>query len=294
MNIVEIAAADPDFSTLVLALQTAELDDDLSGEGPFTVFAPKNAAFDTFIAGNDAFSSAQDLLNFADLDKVLTYHVLTGKVTADEAIALAGNTTATLNAANIAISQSTDGSLYINESKVDASVDATNGVIHVISKVLEIPTEVPANVDVECNDGSSLDSITDLANANSAILSTLVLALDAATLTATFDTDGDYTVFAPTDAAFDAFIAGSDDFADAAALLAFAGLEGVLKNHVYAGSVSALTAYTLNPSAGLATLGTGTLDINIDDTGLKINEATVVIKDIYACNGVIHVIDAVL
>ena len=136
-NIVEVAQGNEDFSTLVAAITAAGLGDALSGEGPFTVFAPTNAAFDALPAG-----LLEKLLlpeNKEVLTKILTYHVVAAKVMAADV--KAGDVT-TLEGSTFAIT--TEGGVKVNESKVTATdVAASNGVIHVIDAVL-----VPASVDV--------------------------------------------------------------------------------------------------------------------------------------------------
>jgi uncharacterized surface protein with fasciclin (FAS1) repeats len=136
-TIVEVAAANPDFSTLVAAVKAAELVDTLNGAGPFTVFAPTNEAFAALPAG-----LVDKLLlpaNKATLTKILTYHVLPAEVMAADVKA---GKAATVEGSEITIT--TDGGVKVNEATVTATdVDASNGVIHVIDKVL-----VPADVDV--------------------------------------------------------------------------------------------------------------------------------------------------
>ena len=136
-NIVEVAIGNPDFSTLVAAVTAAGLGDALSGEGPFTVFAPTNAAFEALPAG-----LLEKLLlpeHKEVLTKILTYHVVAAKVMAADVAA--GDVT-TLEGSTFAIT--TEGGVKVNASNVTATdVAASNGVIHVIDAVL-----VPASVDV--------------------------------------------------------------------------------------------------------------------------------------------------
>lgn len=131
-NIVETASANPDFSTLVAAVQAAGLADTLSGEGPFTVFAPTNAAFEKLPEG-----TVDNLLlpeNREQLVAVLTYHVVAGEVTAEQVVALDSATT--VNGQDVAIS--VDGEqVRINDATVTtADIKASNGVIHVIDTVI--------------------------------------------------------------------------------------------------------------------------------------------------------------
>ncbi len=131
-DIVDIAAGNPDFSTLVAAVSAAGLVDTLKSDGPFTVFAPTNAAFAALPAG-----TVETLLkpeNKDQLIKVLTYHVVPGAVTSDQ---LAGKrlSVATVQGQNLHV----DGrkGVKVNKSKVTAAdIIASNGVIHVIDKVL--------------------------------------------------------------------------------------------------------------------------------------------------------------
>ena len=136
-TIVEVAAANPDFSTLVAAVQAAGLVDTLNGSGPFTVFAPTNEAFAALPPG-----LLDKLLlpaNKATLTKILTYHVVPAEVMAAD---VKPGKVKTVEGSEITIT--TDGGVKVDQANVTATdVDASNGVIHVIDKVL-----VPADVDV--------------------------------------------------------------------------------------------------------------------------------------------------
>lgn len=149
-TVVEIAAGNKDFSKLVLALKTAGLVDALSGEGPFTVFAPTDAAFDAL--GAETLNKV--LADKKALTGILTYHVISGKVPAATAVALGkdGKSAKTLNGAEIMLSVK-DGSLYLNGNvKVIATdIVGKNGVIHVIDKVLLPPTKTSAIERIERN-----------------------------------------------------------------------------------------------------------------------------------------------
>jgi len=136
-TIVTIAASKPEFSTLVAALKAADLAGALSGPGPFTVFAPTNAAFDALPAG-----TVQTLLkpeNKAKLQAVLKFHVLSAAV---ESSALAGKTLTsppTLQGGTLAI-DGRNGVTVAGAKVIAADIRASNGIIHVIDKVL-----LPAN-----------------------------------------------------------------------------------------------------------------------------------------------------
>ncbi|MGA0237392.1 MAG: fasciclin domain-containing protein [Acidimicrobiales bacterium] len=135
-TIYEQAEADSSLKTFVAAVQAAGLVETLSGEGPFTVFAPTD---DAFAAALDALGlTAEELLADTDtLTAVLTYHVIAGEVDAATAISLDGQSAATVNGAEIAISV-VDGSVVINDTATVfyADIAASNGIIHLIDAVL--------------------------------------------------------------------------------------------------------------------------------------------------------------
>jgi uncharacterized surface protein with fasciclin (FAS1) repeats len=136
-TIVDVAAANPDFSTLVAAVKAAGLVETLSGTGPFTVFAPTDEAFAALPAG-----LLDKLLlpaNKETLTKILTYHVLSSKVMAADVKA---GKVATVEGSELTIA--TDGGVKVDKATVTSTdVAASNGVVHVIDQVL-----VPADVDV--------------------------------------------------------------------------------------------------------------------------------------------------
>src|SRR5512143_2991997 len=131
-TIVDIAASDARFSTLVSAVQAAGLADTLKGEGPFTVFAPTNDAFAKLPAG-----TVEDLLkpeNKQKLTDILLYHVVSGKVMAADVTGLTSATTVLGKDVAIKVDM---GNVYINDAKVIITdIETSNGVIHVIDTVL--------------------------------------------------------------------------------------------------------------------------------------------------------------
>ncbi len=129
-TVVEIAASNPDFSTLVEAVKKANLVDALSADGPFTVFAPTNEAFDKLFKQLGV-SGIKDL-TAEQLTPILTYHVVSGEVMSTD---LSNTSVATLNGKKIKVDLS--NGVHINDSKViKADIKGKNGVIHVIDKVL--------------------------------------------------------------------------------------------------------------------------------------------------------------
>ena len=138
-TIVEVAVESGAFPTLVAAVQAAGLVDVLSGEGPFTVFAPTEEAFAAALSGLGM--SAEDLLADTELlTAVLTYHVLPVAAPAEVVLTLDGQSVATVHGAEVAISV-VDGAVMVDDATVvTADIEASNGVIHVIDTVLLPPS----------------------------------------------------------------------------------------------------------------------------------------------------------
>ncbi|MGD9255498.1 MAG: fasciclin domain-containing protein, partial [Chromatiales bacterium] len=280
-NIVEVAAANGSFTTLVAALETAGLDDVLADESrDFTVFAPTDAAFESLLA--DLGITAGDLLADPNLTDILLYHVIPDlEIDSTQAIAAAGTTLTTANTDDIGVAlQGSD--LFINASRVETpDVDASNGVIHVIDAVL-LPTE----------DDPASGTITDVAVANGSF-TTLVAALQTAMLDSVLaDTDGKFTVFAPTDAAFQTFL--NDEGLTADQLLASEDLSDILLYHVIDGA-------EVNAAAATAIAGNTVVMGNDDQMALSLtgselfaNLSGISTPNVDASNGIIHVIDTVL
>lgn len=131
-TIVDIAAGNEDFSTLVAAVKAAGLVETLAGEGPFTVFAPTNDAFAKLPEG-----TVEDLLKPENKEKlvaVLTYHVVAGKVMAAD---VAPGEVATVQGSKATITAAEDGAVMIDKATVvKTDIEASNGVIHVIDSVI--------------------------------------------------------------------------------------------------------------------------------------------------------------
>jgi transforming growth factor-beta-induced protein len=276
-SIAEIAAGDENFSTLVAALDAAGLVDVLAGEGEFTVFAPTNDAFAALPEG-----TVEALLEDpeGDLIQILLYHVVDGIALAEAVVGLDNVTTIQGEAISIEI---VDGSVILNGEVevIITDIEASNGVIHVIDGVLLPPAMMP--------EAEELQTIAEIA-AGDENFSTLVAALEAAGLVETFAGEGEFTVFAPTNDAFAALPEGT-----VAALLADpeGDLTNILLYHVVEGAVLAETVVTLDAATTL--LGEDvTITVTEDGRVLLNDSVEVIITDIIASNGVIHVIDAVL
>ena len=269
-NINEIVNTDTSFSLLKQAVTKAGLGTALS-TGNLTVFAPDNAAF----AASGINSAAIDALPVATVSNLLTYHVLgSKKVSTDVPVS---DSLRTLSTKLLFASRNANG-VFVNGVKVKkADVSASNGVIHVISKVLVVPTS----------------TIADLATATPD-LSLLLVAVQRAGLTGAVSGAGKYTVFAPTNAAFIA--AG---YPDAATInnAPQAAVEAIVKSHVLPTNVfsSDLIAAAVTPTIQTGvTLTVGTTPASVKITGSASAASNIVTPDILATNGVVHVIDKVL
>ena len=144
-TVVDVAVGSPDHTMLVTALETAGLVETLAGEGPYTVFAPTDAAFEALLG--ELGVTAEELLAREDLASILTYHVVSGDLTAADVLAAieeAGGEAAieTVNGAPITLTVQ-DGMVAINGSATVTAADlaAGNGVVHVIDAVLVPPTD---------------------------------------------------------------------------------------------------------------------------------------------------------
>jgi uncharacterized surface protein with fasciclin (FAS1) repeats len=265
-DIVDIAVSSGSFNTLVEAVKAAGLVETLKGDGPFTVFAPTDAAFaavpqetlSALLADKDA------------LAKVLTYHVVAGKVPASKAVTLDWAPTVNGQAARIELR---DGNAYIDGAKiVKTDIKASNGIIHVIDAVI-LPRKDIVDTAVEAG-----------------AFNTLVTAVKAAGLVETLKGEGPFTVFAPADSAFAKLPEGTVEnlIKDKPAL------QSVLTYHVIPGRVlsSDLPAGTTKK---VETVNGQMLTVSKDEDGnVMVDGAKVANADIIAGNGVIHVIDSVV
>ncbi len=132
MDIVDTAASNSDFSTLVAAVKAAGLVDALKAEGPLTVFAPTNEAFAKLPAG-----TVESLLlpeNKAKLVEILTYHVVSGKVMAADVVKV--DSAKTLEGSSITVTVSDDGVKVDDANVITTDITTSNGVIHVIDTVI--------------------------------------------------------------------------------------------------------------------------------------------------------------
>lgn len=276
-DVVDVLVNDSNFSVLVSAVVAAQLSDDLSGAGPFTVFAPTDAAFGDFIADNNLTAGA--LIGSADLANTLSYHVVSGNVTSGD---VAVGPVTTLTGQKFYVSADPNGGLWINGNSMITAVDkmASNGVIHTLDYVITAPTMSIAEIAV----GSTTASTPEFTQ--------LVAALSRAGLVAAVsgDSSDDLTVFAPTDAAF-------EDLYTALGVNGVDEIDVDLLTSVLLYHVVPARAFSqdLRNGASLPTLLEGK-SLSVDLPNLMINDSDLVpsMLNIHATNGVIHVIDKVM
>lgn len=264
-SVFDIVVNSEQHTTLETAIFAANLDETLQGDGSFTLFAPTDAAFSVLPAGVLA-----DLLENPSgaLTDILLYHALDLPVLSTD---LQNNTsTETINGQDIIIR--TEGGVFINNAEVTvADIETTNGVVHVIDAVL-----VPAN------------SVFDIV-VNSDDHTTLETAIFAANLDETLEGEGTFTLFAPTDEAF-------ANLPDGALESLLADPEGALANTLllHALGTEAL-AGDLSDGMTVEALSTDNLNVTITAEGdVFINNAQVIVTDLIADNGVVHVVNAVI
>ena len=292
-NIVDIAAKNNNFDTLHSAIVAAGLADTLaSADAQYTVFAPTDAAFGNFGEANPDLLAAALADPRGALTTVLTYHVVAGNYSSAELLEM--GTVTTLQGEELTITTRNDN-VFVNDARVAmADVPAKNGIIHAINGVL-LPAALTASADAtattdgatsETADTSSdteLKTIAEIAT-EAGNFTSLLGALQATGLANTFAQPGNYTVFAPTD---DAFAALGD------VNLSEDELTAILLYHVVNDS---LTRDQLATDDLVPTLSGGRpLFINSDDGQIiDISGAKLLVTNIQASNGIIHVIDRVM
>lgn len=276
-NVVEVAQRDANFSILAEAVVAADLAGTLSGPGPYTVFAPTDAAFASLLTELGV-TKAQLLADKALLRSVLQYHVVGAKVA--KADVPLGKAITPLDGGIFKV-DTVSGNLVITDgrnrtAKITATdVMATNGLVHAIDKVL-----LPANKTVV----ETAQALPDF--------SLLVEAVVAADLTATLNGTGPFTVFAPTNAAFAKLLAELGLTKDQ--LLANKPLlTKVLTYHVVPGRVLKADVPVGTPITTVQGEAF-TVDAGLAITDRNGRKASITATDVLARNGVIHVIDTVI
>ena len=281
-DIVDTAVANGSFTTLAALLGKAELVATLKGPGPFTVLAPTDAAFAKIpeaIRNNLGLPE-----NKALLQKILKFHVISGKVEAGTVADLNGKNAATLSGEVPVV---IDGAkITVGGANVSATdVQASNGVIHVIDSVI-LPAGAFDVVDTAILDGRFGSLIAAVKAADPAVLTALRGA-------------GPLTVFAPVDAAFVPVLAATPDLLTDPAKKAT--LTRVLTYHVLGTKVDAAAAIAA-AGTSVTTIQGGKIAISVTGTGADTavilnagpNQAKVIVADVKTNNGIIHAIDKVL
>ena len=266
MDIIENSVV---HNTLEAAINEAGLAEALSGDGPFTVFAPTDDVFSEL----DPMVLGALLANTELLTNVLLGHVTESTLFSEDLTD--GLNVTMMNDGELTVSN--DGmSIMLGVANVtQADFIATNGVVHFIDTILISTVINPDTITV-------MDIIETSPSHN-----TLEAAINAAGLNETLSGDGPFTVFAPTDEAFDELPAGTVEglLADIPALTA------ILKHHVHSGNV---LSTGLSDGMSIPTLNDDNLIVSIDGATVMIDMANVIAPDLEATNGVVHVINMVL
>lgn len=308
-TIVDIAQNEEALTSLVSALSTADVSEGtdligtLSSDGPFTVFAPTNDAFAALLGQLDGFDSLEDFDTDEEralLAKILTYHVVAGTAAASTDLT-DGMMVTTVQGEELTISL--EGGVFIDDATdmnaevVIPDVTASNGIVHVIDKVL-LPQEIIDALnsgEMEEETGTLVDIVVE-----TEALSILEAAVIKADLVGTLSSDGPFTVFAPTDDAFVALldILGDDynSLDDFDTMEEMALLKDILLFHVLAAEVkstdlSAGEVGTALPDNSIEVIASGDTFVIGDASETNANITGV---DIMASNGIAHTINKVL
>ncbi|CAG0964095.1 MAG: fasciclin domain-containing protein [Anaerolinea sp.] len=300
--VVESAgAATPEFATLLAAVQAADpavLEALSNKDAKLTVFAPTDAAFAALkeALGEDAFAGI--LADQAALSGILLFHVLDGEVMSADVVAAFGEgnrfQVPSLNGQVIDIAKTEEGGITINGAPLNlkmVDIKAANGVIHVIDAVMVPESRTIAELVVEAAGAAEGAEFTTLLAA--------VSAADPAVLETLSNPEAELTVFAPTDAAFAALKTALGEEAFNAILADKTALTNILLYHVVpmrASSFDVVKLLGMEKSMEVETALEGSkFTVKLGDDGsVMINDAKVVVFNIDAANGVIHVIDAVI
>jgi transforming growth factor-beta-induced protein len=266
-NIVGVASDNA--KTLTAAVTAAGLVETLQGNGPFTVFAPTDDAFSQIQSDVDILMRPE---NKSQLAKLLTCHVVNGKLKAGDL--QEGEVLTTLDGTKLIVHISNGKTMVGDATIITKDVEATNGVVHMINMVM-LPEKPKENT-------------KDIVSIASESAKTLAAAVTAAGLVETLQGNGPFTVFAPTDAAFESIKKDVDNLLKPENKVK---LTKVLTYHVVAGNVMAAS---LIDGQKLTTVQGTDLTVSVKNGKVMINGATVVTPDIPASNGVIHIIDKVV
>ena len=278
-NTIVDVAVNNNLSSLVAAVTRADLAGTLSSSGPFTVFAPTNEAFQGLLDSNADWNSVNDI-PVETLRSVLLFHVLSGEVKSTDLADIYVNTSSTgPNDEALSLQVEVTGAIEFNgdAKPVIVDVEASNGIVHVIDKVMLPPNVVTVAL-------------------NNAGFTSLVAALTDDRHTTNFvevlNGEGPYTVFAPTNDAFQALLDSNTDW-NSIGDIPIATLEAVLLYHVVGANVQSDEL----ENGDVSTLS-GTITIDLSN-GAQIKTSSsqtinIILTDVQGTNGVVHAIDNVL
>ncbi len=283
-NIVDIAQSSEEFTSLVAALQKANLVTTLQTQGPFTVLAPTNAAFSTFLLDN-GFGSL-DEVPVDVLTNILLNHVVGGRLASTDLTTGYASTFATSSASDASMSIFIDTSNGVRfngvSSVTTADISADNGIVHVVDAVIGLPT-----IATFATSNNALSILVDAlvyADSGSPTVPYISTVSDASA--------GPFTVFTPTNDAFADLLTELN--ANALTDLPPSAINDVLLYHIVGANVLSgqLT------SGPVATLGgniiADTSDFTLTDPNNRVSNIITSLVDIQAENGVVHVIDKVI
>lgn len=280
MDIISTAESAGNFTLLLQALEATNLRSVLADPDNInTVFAPTDDAFGSL--GEDGFFDL--LADTEQLTDILLYHVVAGRQDSAALTAQAGSAITMLNDKQAALTAESD-QLRINTASVTSlDIEASNGIIHVIDSILTPPATTDESME------QPTDTIAGLIS-NDPKFSTLLNAVTTSGLDSTLAQDGSFTVFAPTNDAFN----GLDEDLLSTLLADTDQLRNVVLNHVVDGSSIDSIAATAAAGSSITSAAGGALAISLNGDSLNINNATVIETDLLATNGVVHAIDSVL
>lgn len=277
-SIAAIASRNPNLTSLVAALDKAELVETLDGAGPFTVFAPTNEAFADFLEAN-GFANL-DAVPVAVLREILLNHVVSGtnlstNLTTGYVKTLGKGPASSTNTLSMFINTASGVRLNGVSSVVTADVIATNGVVHVVDAVIGLPTIV-THATANSNFSSLVGALTS--NGQPDFVSIL-----------SGSEDSPFTVFAPSNAAFTNFETQNPNVLGG---LTASQLTSVLRYHVVSGANVLSNAI---PTTPITTLESGTFTIaGTVITDERSRQTNIVALDVQASNGVVHVLDNII
>jgi transforming growth factor-beta-induced protein len=263
-SLVELAAEAGEFETLISLVEQGGLTTTLQFLGPYTAFAPNDDAFDALFAEVDPATLSEEQVAF-----ILTYHVIVGASVLSTDLEPA-QTVQAANEEPLYITATEEG-VFVNGSTqvIDADLEAANGVIHVVEDVLLPDAFLP---------------VTGIVAKNYNLTTLLGLVAERAEILAALSGDGTFTVFAPTNEAFEAALAAFPDLTDEQ-------ITEILTYHVLTDIV---LSGDLSDGQTAETLQEEEITVTIDGETVQINDANVITVDLEGTNGVVHIIDAVL